>query len=647
MRIADLSRQLGIDPRRVRYDLQAIADWAAQRGGRLLRKKGRGVFLEGVSPEWLPEAGIRVVAGQPQSQYEYICTPRERQQIILLDLLNTAQGLRIQDLAAALYVSRATIHKDLDELAQWLQARGLRLVRRPYTGVYLDGPEEAWRQVAADVLLDMLSPASLVQLLQGGVTLPWARDLEADLTAVARAARRAGEILQFQLADEGFLRLVVHLAVAVRGLRAGRALPAGAGPPPTSRQDGSVAETVAAEVAVATGISLPPQELGALARHLSGAPLWIDNARPILLAEGSQELALATDLLRHAGALLGVPLAGNRELAMALALHLRPLATRLRQATPAENPLLRDIQAKLPAVWQVTVRSIRLLEEQWGVQVPPSEVGFIAVHLGAALEGLRAQASERRRALVVCGQGLGTARLLAARLKTEFPELEIGGVSSVFDAGAKLSQERCDLVISTVPIQGLEVPVVHIGPLLSPDDIRRLQQAIWACHDRTTQGEGCQPVLTDLLTLERIALGVEATGWEEAVRKAGILLVQTGAATDSYVDAMVRNVRQIGPYIVIAPGVAMPHARPEDGSRKVAISLARLETPVSFGHEANDPVDLVFALAAMDSETHLTAITQLAEFLSESDGAAKLRAADSPSELLECLSHAIQSTQGR
>ncbi|MGE5590912.1 MAG: BglG family transcription antiterminator [Bacillota bacterium] len=630
----------------MRYDLNAVADWAAHCGGRLVRQPGRGVSLEGLSLETLSEAGIRIVAGRPQSQYEYVCTPSERRHAILLQLLDSAQGVRIQDLAAALFVSRATIHKDLDELAERLQSRGLSLIRRPYTGICLDGPEEAWRRAAVDVLLEMLTPASLAQVLEGKQRLPWAEDLEEDLTAVGRAARRAGEILKFRLADDAFLQMVVHLTVAVRRLRAGGTLPPNPDAPALSRQESALAETVAAEVGVATGVQLPAQDLQALIRYLSGAPLWMDNAVPTAVAEGSQELRLAKDLLRHAGALLGVPLSGNRELAMALALHLKPLGTRLRQSKPADNPLLDDIRDKMPAVWQVTQKSVHLLEKQWGVKIPPAEVGFIAVHLGAALEGMRAEASLRPRALVVCGQGLGTARLLAARLKTEFPELDIGGVSSVFDADAKLAKEPCNLVISTVPIPGLEVPVVQIGPLLSPEDRRRVRQALQAYHERT-QREGCQPVLTDLLTPERIALGIRAANWEEAVRAAGGLLVQSGAAEPRYVEAMARNVRQIGPYIVIAPGVAMPHARPEDGARQVAISLARLATPVRFGHDANDPVDLVFALAAVDSDTHLTAITQLAEFLSESDGAAKLRAAGTPQELLDSLSHAIHSMQGR
>jgi mannitol/fructose-specific phosphotransferase system IIA component (Ntr-type) len=67
----------------------------------------------------------------------------------------------------------------------------------------------------------------------------------------------------------------------------------------------------------------------------------------------------------------------------------------------------------------------------------------------------------------------------------------------------------------------------------------------------------------------------------------------------------------MGPYIVIAPGIAMPHARPEDGVKQVCMSLITLKEPVKFGNETNDPVKLVIEFGAIDNHTHLQALSQL------------------------------------
>ena len=68
-------------------------------------------------------------------------------------------------------------------------------------------------------------------------------------------------------------------------------------------------------------------------------------------------------------------------------------------------------------------------------------------------------------------------------------------------------------------------------------------------------------------------------------------------------------------YIVIAPGIALPHARPEDGVKKICLSLLTLQKPVHFGHPHNDPVDLVIALGMIDNKSHVEALASLSEIL--------------------------------
>ena len=84
-----------------------------------------------------------------------------------------------------------------------------------------------------------------------------------------------------------------------------------------------------------------------------------------------------------------------------------------------------------------------------------------------------------------------------------------------------------------------------------------------------------------------------------------------------FMDAMIRVATEFGPYIVIAPGIALPHARPEDGVIDSTVAVVRLATPVNFGNEDNDPVWLVVALAAKDKEGHIQGLSDLATVLGE------------------------------
>jgi len=124
-------------------------------------------------------------------------------------------------------------------------------------------------------------------------------------------------------------------------------------------------------------------------------------------------------------------------------------------------------------------------------------------------------------------------------------------------------------------------------------------------------------MLKDILTVENIALDVEAADWEQAIRKGGELLQQNQFIDNCYIESMVDNVKKMGPYIVISKGVALPHAEAGAGVKKLGISFIRLAKPVFFGNPDNDPVDLVFCLAAMDADSHLSALVGLSGLLSD------------------------------
>lgn len=145
--------------------------------------------------------------------------------------------------------------------------------------------------------------------------------------------------------------------------------------------------------------------------------------------------------------------------------------------------------------------------------------------------------------------------------------------------------------------------------------------------------DSAQRDLNQFLDRSTVRAVVKAASWEEAVEQAGKLLVDTGSCEPRYVSAMAEAVRELGPYIVVAPGVAMPHARPEQGVRRPAVAVVTLERPVEFGHQANDPVDLVVAFTALDKEAHLATLRAISGLLMDQQSLARVRAATSDQEL--------------
>jgi PTS system ascorbate-specific IIA component len=138
-------------------------------------------------------------------------------------------------------------------------------------------------------------------------------------------------------------------------------------------------------------------------------------------------------------------------------------------------------------------------------------------------------------------------------------------------------------------------------------------------------------MLSDYLTEKVIRLHVAAGTWQDAVWAAGSLLVADGKCTLGYIAA----VDEMGPYMVLAPGLALAHARPENGVLAMGISLVTLAQPVEFGSEDNDPVSLVIAFGGVDHTSHLGMLASLANFLGDDGRRAALVGAETVAQVLE------------
>jgi len=143
--------------------------------------------------------------------------------------------------------------------------------------------------------------------------------------------------------------------------------------------------------------------------------------------------------------------------------------------------------------------------------------------------------------------------------------------------------------------------------------------------------------LKELLTEDLVELNVAVDDWQEAIRAVGKLMVEDDAVEPRFVDAMIRVAKEFGPYIVLAPGFAMPHARPEDGCIRSSMALITLKEPVEFGNPQNDPVKVVVALAAVDKKGHIEGLSELAEVMGEEGIIEKIAETQTIDEVLSIM----------
>ncbi len=136
-----------------------------------------------------------------------------------------------------------------------------------------------------------------------------------------------------------------------------------------------------------------------------------------------------------------------------------------------------------------------------------------------------------------------------------------------------------------------------------------------------------------ILENETFSLQHVCAAWQDAVKTGTDLLVTGGFVEARYYQAILDVVAEHGPYFVIAPGIAMPHARPEAGVIQTSFSLVTLREPVKFGHDF-DPVDLVITVAAKSKEDlNQGALVDVMELMDDEERVAQLKAAKTKADL--------------
>lgn len=143
-------------------------------------------------------------------------------------------------------------------------------------------------------------------------------------------------------------------------------------------------------------------------------------------------------------------------------------------------------------------------------------------------------------------------------------------------------------------------------------------------------------MLREFVEKKHVKFAKEAKNWREAVRMSCEVLEKDGTVEDNYKEDIIACIEKYGPYIVIAPNIAMPHSQEgAKGVHKTAVAFMKLDKPVSF-EPGNPELDaqLFFTLASCDSEQHLNNMQRLSELLSNEELVKELASVENEEQLL-------------
>lgn len=490
IRVDSLAHEMGVSRRTVFRELDGIETVLQKSNLSLDTIPGEGMLLSGSD-------GDRSALGKLLGSAS-VMSPQNKadRRSLLIFLLADAGGIqKLFYYAQMLGVSEATVSTDLDSLEKYFERFQLRLSRRQSQGVELSGDELDLRRM----LVDTLNHISNLHLFGKNYGCPSLHTMQ----AITEALEGEWAPKLDWMTEESLAMLTLQLSVLIERVCKGRTL---------KKEDTAItglprqlAGQLCDMLENLFSIGISDAERTAVgtfiracrAKHLN--PLDINDASAYTHMQN-----VAYRMIDAFDPRLSPSLKLNEDLIQGLSLHLWSAVVRLKQGIELKSEMQDQLVRDFPEVFFKSKQAAKVLEQEYAVHVPDSEIAFIASHFGAALMhyGERSSHHVVLKAGIICVAGIGVSYMMASQVRRRFRgQLEV----VVTDCNNPAEWSEFHLLISSIPLEHAACPVVVVRPVLEEDDYAMIQTVMDRCIMSTTEEMphliGCFPQ-----QLEKMAL---------------------------------------------------------------------------------------------------------------------------------------------
>lgn len=686
----DMARELKVTTRTLRSDLSVLEE----SGICIKKKRNSGIKLDfDTTPDVILQNFTRLIEDNKD-----FYTAEERSDRIITRLLFGREPATIEELKEITLSSRSSVMKNLADCEARLKKWQIRVVRQSRQGIIIQCTERQWRMAVLEHVMHYVEQMDFHRLYENLSTGSNAGALFAsgdficqivsgiNPLSITNFIRRYENKNKLLLTDKAFIAAFFFLAIAITRIREGKRLKDIEYHLDAFFQRQYIDEWIDDNIGylsheVAKGLDRCEME-AIFIFLLSQKQYWENGFLENVFVEDTyfnkKTEKITRAFIRRVGTYLNIELSDDESLYNNLLLHIRPAIFRLLFGIKVDNPLLQDIKRTYPAVYSACADAGEIIPAETGARATEEEIGYLAMHVGAAIEKNREKRfSGVYCAAVICPEGKGTSSILYYRLLNSVPNIQIVEICSLSDV-EKIDRSNIDLMISTVPLFAHDdIDVIQVNPLLTEEDIAKIRRAIKRINMlRSVKGSllvedlisiisrhalireyeplqqelesyfnrsqvqigAVQPSLSNILRPSLIRTRVEADDWKNAFRIAGKLLLEEGYIREEYIERMIYNAEKYGGYMIITDGVALPHAKASDGVIKTGLAFVTLAHPVVFENETErKEIYLIAALAADDSMSHLTATGEFIEQVCRPEVLRDILNAENPKEFIRCL----------
>jgi|GEM_PF-353726 Transcriptional antiterminator len=604
--------------------------------------------------------------------YEYKLSPKERKFIITFSLLLTDGPITVSKMNELLYVSRATLLKDIAEVENYFHQNGIEFYENRHRGFLPKLTESQRRDAIISLVKDVSMP--IMDLFDENTfnicskIIRHRLKLEDYYPKAEEAVMFAEQIFNFSMTDNEFYETVLVLCISIARTCGEKMI--------ESAFTGNPGATNCIQVAkyLLNRVGLDSQKNSTeelyLAEKLNGCTI-----KKTVGDVPDNYYFIVKSFLNKLAYVYKKEISRDYQLQELLTSHIAGICNRIKKGERIVNPLKNQIIEKYSADFDIINKNIWVIQDYIHIALNDDEKCFILVHVLAAVERLK-QKVNMPKVIIVCNSGLGTSVFLSEMVKKHF-NVNITHILSYHDLKKELLIAKnkrnleCDLIISTIPLKDMPLPWIQVGAMLSGEDLSGIQKMLSKVTAESAVNDGAAPQLDEgsensveegrpvdtgsekrkgiMVGTHRavplsnwffpwnIVFEEKATDWKDALAIAARPLVQKKIVTENYVHSMIKNVMNHGPYIVFAPGVAVAHANSTDGVLDFGISILVLSEPVRFGHKDNDPVDIVAVVSLDNAKERKALLFCLMNILCNQSAVKEMRSAATSLEIIDVI----------
>ena len=484
-----LSEQIGVSKRTVQRELEYIEGTLKGYDLCFWSKTGVGIRLDGSEEE---KQRLREEISQGDS-YD-TGNREERRKRLVLEILREKELRKLFYYSDRFGVSETTVSTDLEAVEGWLMQYGLRVVRKPGSGISVQGSEEDYRRAIRAFINENIDTRVLREAYD--ITDP-VQEQYASLQKSEIGQILNNDILKrvidcisgmnhssvMTLTESSYTGLVIHIAIAINRILKNEMIDTKEAWDERipKDEDFHLAKEIVKELEEEFEIRIPEVEIFYICLHIKGAKhekiTW--NGEQVLTARGRELQQMINEMIDAFDPRQAYLLKQDDEFIQGLLAHLQPTLIRLTNGMQIQNPVLDEIKKNYTEIYEKCLRVAHVLEEKTGCHVPEEETGFLTVHFGAAVVRLEGQREYIRKVHVgvVCSSGIGISRLMTSKLKKTFKErmeLTAYGKNDItpFVIG------KTDFFVTSIPMEQQEIPVVFVNPLLNDEDMEKIRKII-------------------------------------------------------------------------------------------------------------------------------------------------------------------------